>query len=129
MRLKVRSIILNVPVADVYAFCSRFEDLPLFITSLKQVRKIDETHFAITSLADGKEDGTILHIVLRVPERRIAWQAVPNNLPRGVLLFEQLSNRTTKVTVRLRSSMQSSELSKLTQEYLGNFKQFVEQRQ
>ena len=129
MRLKVRSIILNVPVADVYAFCSRFEDLPLFITSLKQVRKIDETHFAITSLADGKEDGTILHILLRVPERRIAWQAVPNNLPRGVLLFEQLSNRTTKVTVRLRSSMQSSELSKLTQEYLGNFKQFVEQRQ
>lgn len=129
MRLKVRSIILNVPIADVYAFCSRFEDLPLFITSLKQVRKIDETHFAITSLADGKEDGTILHIVLRVPERRIAWQAVPNNLPRGVLLFEQLSNRTTKVTVRLRSSMQSSELSKLTQEYLGNFKQFVEQRQ
>lgn len=127
MRLKVRSIILNVPVADVYAFCSRFEDLPLFITSLKQVRKIDETHFAITSLADGKEDGTILHIVLRVPERRIAWQAVPNNLPRGVLLFEQLSNRTTKITVRLRPSIASSELAKAARKYLTNFKQFVEQ--
>jgi uncharacterized membrane protein len=129
MRLKVSSIILNAPVADVSAYCSRFEELPQFITSLRQVRQIDETHFAITSLADGKESGTVLQIVLRVPERRIAWQAVPDNILRGVLLFEQLSNRTTKVTVRLRSSIQSSELAKVTQEYLANFKQFVEQRQ
>jgi uncharacterized membrane protein len=126
---KIDSIVLNAPVADVYACCSRFEDLPRFITSLQDVHKIDETHFSFTSLLDGKEHQTALQIVLRVPERRIAWQAMTNRFPRGVVLFEPLSNRTTKVTVRLRSSMQSSELAKVTQEYLANFKQFIEQHE
>jgi uncharacterized membrane protein len=124
---KIDSIVLNAPVADVYSCCSRFEQLPRFITSLQDVQKIDETHFSFTSLLDGKEYRTVLQIVLRVPERRIAWQAMTNRFPRGVVLFEPLSNRTTKVTLRLRSSMQSSELAKVTQEYLANFKQFVEQ--
>jgi hypothetical protein len=30
----IDSIVLNAPVADVYAYCSRFEELPRFITSL-----------------------------------------------------------------------------------------------
>jgi uncharacterized membrane protein len=124
---KIESIVLNAPVADVYSCCSRFEELPRFITSLQDVQKIDETHFSFTSLLDGKEYRTVLQIVLRVPERRIAWQVVTNSFPRGVVLFEPLSNRTTKVTLRLRSSMQSAELAKVTQEYLANFKQFVEQ--
>lgn len=124
---EVSSIILNAPVADVYTYCSRLEELPRFITSLREVRKIDETHFSITSLADDKENRTVLQIVLRVPERRIAWQTMSDNFPRGVVLFEQLSNRTTKITVRLRPSIASSERAKATRKYLTNFKQFVEQ--
>jgi uncharacterized membrane protein len=37
------SIVLNAPVADAYSYCSRFEELPQFITSLRDVQKIDET--------------------------------------------------------------------------------------
>jgi hypothetical protein len=65
--------------------------------------------------------------VLRVPERRIAWQAMPDDFPRGVILFEPLSNRTTEVTVRLRSSMEPTGLAKVTRVYLTNFKRVVEQ--
>src|SRR5262249_48373109 len=74
MHSEIGSIVLNAPVADVYACCSRFEELPRFITSLRDVRKIDETHFSFTSLIDGGAETTVLQIVLRVPERRIAWQ-------------------------------------------------------
>src|ERR1700686_5071625 len=77
------SIVLNAPVADVYSYCSRFEELPRFITSLRDVQKIDETHFSFTSLLDREEQKTVLRIVLRVPERRIAWQAISDNFPRG----------------------------------------------
>src|ERR1700730_12716407 len=62
------SIVLNAPVADVYSYCSRFEELPRFITSLRDVQKIDETHFSLTSLLDSEEQKTVLRIVLRVPE-------------------------------------------------------------
>src|SRR5260370_8207483 len=111
---EIDSIVLNAPVADVYAYCSRFEELPRFITSLRDVQKIDETHFSFTSLLDGKEYRTVVQIVLRIPERRIAWQAMPDNFPRGVVLFDPLSNRPTEITVRLRSSIEPATLAKLT---------------
>ena len=126
VRSEIDSIVLNAPVADVYACCSRFEELPRFITSLRDVQKIDETHFSFTSQLDGKEYRTVVQIVLRVPERRIAWQATPNNFPRGVVLFEPLSNRTTEITVRLRSSIDSATLAKVTRDYLTNFKRVLE---
>jgi uncharacterized membrane protein len=123
---EIDSIVLNAPVADVYAYFSRFEELPRFITSLRDVQKIDETHFSFTSLLDSKEYRTVVQIVLRIPERRIAWQAMPNNFPRGVVLFEPLSNRTTEITVKLRSSIDSATLAKVTRDYLTNFKRVFE---
>jgi uncharacterized membrane protein len=123
---EIDSIVLNAPVADVYACCSRFEELPRFITSLRDVQKVDETHFSLTSVIGGEEQRTVLQIVLRVPERRIAWQAISDNFPRGVVLFEPLSDRTTEITVRLRSSIESAMLAKVTREYLTNFKRVVE---
>jgi uncharacterized membrane protein len=123
---EIDSIVLNAAVADVYAYCSRFEELPRFTTSLRDVQKIDETHFSFTSLLAGKEYRTVLQIVLRIPERRIAWQAMPDNFPRGVVLFEPLSDRMTEITVRLRSSIESATLAKVTRDYLTNFKRVVE---
>ena len=123
---EIDSIVLNAAVADVYAYCSRFEELPRFITSLRDVQKIDETHFSFTSLLDSEEQKTVLRIVLRVPERRIAWQAISDNFPRGVVLFEPLSDRTTEITVKLRSSIEPATLAKVTRDYLTNFKRFVE---
>ena len=123
---EIDSIVLNAAVADVYACCSRFEELPRFITSLRDVQKIDETHFSFTSLLDSEEQKTVLRIVLRVPERRIAWQAISDNFPRGVVLFEPLSDRTTEITVKLRSTIEPATLAKVTRDYLTNFKRFVE---
>ena len=53
----IDSIVLNAPVADVYAYCSRFEELPRFITSLRDAQKIDETLFWPTSLLRGESRG------------------------------------------------------------------------
>jgi uncharacterized membrane protein len=124
---KIDSIVLSAPVADVYAYCSRFEELPRFITSLREVQRIDETHFSFTSLLGGRESRTVLQIVLRIPERRIAWHAMPDDFPRGVILLEPLSNQTTEVTVRLRSSIEPATLARVTRDYLTNFKRVVEQ--
>jgi len=123
---EIDSIVLNAPVADVYAYCSRFEELPRFMPSLRDVQKVDETHFLFTSLIDGEEHRTVLQIVLRVPERRIAWQAISDNFPRGVILFEPLSDRATEMTVRLRSSIEPATLAKVTRDYLTNLKRVVE---
>jgi uncharacterized membrane protein len=123
---EIDSVVLNAPVADVYAYCFRFEELPRFITSLRDVQKVDETHFSLTSVIGGEEHTTVLQIVLRVPERRIAWQAISDNFPRGDILLEPLSHRTTEITVRLRSNIEPAMLAKQAREYLSNFKRVVE---
>jgi hypothetical protein len=66
--------------------------------------------------------------VLRVPERRIAWQASCSEFSQGVILFEPLSQNKTEITLKLRSTIEPATLAQATRDYLINFKQFVEQK-
>ena len=123
---ETKSIVLNVPITEAYGHCCRFERLPRFIKYLRRVDKIDDTHFCLTTFEGSKQPGVILQIVLRVPERRIAWQASCSECSQGVILFEPLTVHRTAVTVKLRSTIEPAILAQLTREYLTNFKQFVE---
>src|SRR5215467_9022228 len=69
-----RSIVVNVPVERAYQQWARIEDLPKFITPLRNVRRIDDTQFSYTWNPDGEERQGTLHIVLQIPCRRIAWR-------------------------------------------------------
>jgi uncharacterized membrane protein len=124
----VRSVALNAPVTDVYEHCCRFEQLPQFIESLINVQKIDDTHFCLTTSDGSGQRRTVLQIVLRVPERRIAWQASCSEFSQGVILFEPLSQNKTEITLKLRSTIELATLAQATRDYLINFKQFVEQK-
>jgi uncharacterized membrane protein len=125
-RSETGSIVLNAPVAVVYGHGCRFEQLPRFIRSLRGVVKIDDTHFCLTTFERSKQPGIILQIVLRVPERRIAWQASCRECSQGVILFEPLTEARTEITVKLRSTIEPATLAQLTHECLTNFKQLVE---
>jgi uncharacterized membrane protein len=125
---EIRSIALNAPVTDVYRHSCRFEQLPQFIESLINIHKIDDTHFWLTTSHSSGQRRIMLQIVLRVPERRIAWQASCSEFSQGVILFEALTEGQTEVTVKLRSTLEPTTLGQVTREYLTNFKQFVEQR-
>jgi hypothetical protein len=57
---------------------------------------------------------------------KISLPLMSDNFPRGVVLFEPLSNRTTEITLRLRSSIESATLAKVTRDYLTNFKRVPE---
>jgi uncharacterized membrane protein len=124
----VRSIALNAPVTEVYEHCCRFEQLPQFIDSLINLQKVDATHFWLTTSDVDGQRRTMLHIVLRVPERRIAWQASCSEFSQGVILFEPLSQNKTEITLKLRSTIEPATLAQATRDYLINFKQFVEQK-
>lgn len=121
-----QSVVVHAPVAELYQRWLRFEDLPQFITPLRDVQRIDDTHFFFTLVRDGKEERSVIHIVLRVPERRIAWRAISEEMGVGVVSFESRSDKVTEVTLKLRSVFDPKTSSKLAAEYLGNFKRLVE---
>ena len=123
-----QSITVNASVREVYAHCARFEDLPRFITSLRDVQKIDENNFSCTSVMNGQEVKSDVQIILRVPNRRLAWQAVSDNFRIGVAVFTPRLDGTTEVMIKIRSIVEPVTLSGALRQYLTNFKRFVEER-
>ena len=121
-----RSIVVNVPVERAYQQWARVEDLPRFITPLRNVRRIDDTQFSYTWHPDGEERHGALHIVLQIPCRRIAWRMLSDPLMSGVVSFDRRSKQETEVTLKIRSVFDLPRLSLRLEEYLGNFKRLVE---
>jgi uncharacterized membrane protein len=123
-----QSIVVNAPAAEVYQCCLGFENLPRFITSITKVDRIDDTRFSCTSIINGGEVTSRVQIIMRVPDRRIAWQAVSDNFRVGVVFFDPLFGGTTKVNVKVRSIIEPMMLTGALRRYLENFKRFVEQQ-
>ena len=121
-----RSIVVNVPVERAYQQWARVEELPEFITPLRNVRRIDDTQFSYIWHPDGEERHGVLHIVLQIPCRRIAWRMLSNPLMSGVVSFAPRSRQETEVTLKIRSLFDPPTLSMRLEEYLSNFKCLVE---
>jgi uncharacterized membrane protein len=122
-----QSVVVNAPASEVYRRCLRFEDLPRFITSIVSIDRINDTRFTCSVMANGQETQSVVQIMMRVSDRRIAWQAVSENFRVGVVTFDPVSAGRTKVSVKLRSIVDPVLLSGTLRRYLDNFKIEIEQ--
>ena len=119
-------VVVKASVARVYQQWSRIEELPRFITSLREVRRINDTHFSYVWHPNGEDKQGIFQIVLQIPGRRIAWRTVSNGFVSGVVSFEPRSQQETQVTLKMRSIFDPPGLSGRVEQYLRNFKRLVE---
>ncbi len=127
-----RSIVVNASVAAVYKRWLAFEDYPKFITVIKRVRKLDANHFIASLGFNGKQYQTTLEMMLRVPERRLAWRTLadrsaPDHFAAGVVSFAPVSDQVTCVTLKLASSFGGA-VSNRVDKYLHNFKRLIEEQ-
>jgi len=92
------SIVVRAPVGDVYRQWLRVEDFPKFVPAVKEVQKLDGGHFAIVFSFNGKRHEGVLEIMLRAPERRLAWRALAggasNYLASGVVSLPRVGCTT-----------------------------------
>ena len=119
-------VVVKAPLERVYEQWSRIEDLPKFIPPLREVRRIDDTHFSYTWHPNGAKQQGVFHIVLQIPGRRIAWRTMSEGFMSGVVCFESLFQEETEVTLKVRSIVDAPSLSQTVEEYLRNFKHLVE---
>jgi uncharacterized membrane protein len=124
------SIVVNARVADVYKRWLEFEDYPKFIDVIKRVRKLDANHFVASLAFNRKQYETRLEVVLRVPERRLAWRTIAghsglDHLATGVVSFVSRPDQSTCVTLKLTSSFRGA-VSRRVDRYLQNFKRLIE---
>ena len=128
MNAAQQSVIVRAPLDRVYEQWSRIEDMPRFITPLREVRRIDDAHFSYTWHPNGEVQHGIFHIVLQIPGRRIAWRTMSNGFMSGVVSFEPRSDQETELTLKIRSIFDPPTLSQRVEEYLRNFKRLLESK-
>jgi uncharacterized membrane protein len=126
------SIVVKAPVTAVYKRWLEFEDYPKFITVIKRVRKLDANHFVASLAFNGKQHEATLEMMLRVPERRLAWRTLADHrasdhLAAGVVSFVSRPDQSTRITLKLTSSFGGA-VSRRIDRYLHNFKRLVEAR-
>jgi hypothetical protein len=80
-----------------------FEKLPEFISSIRKIEKTSPTSFSCLWAKKDAQLTTNVEIIMRVPERRIAWQAVSEDFRVGVVFLDSLVGGITKVTIKVRS--------------------------
>ena len=129
MNAAQQSVVVKAPISEVYEQWSRVENLPRFITPLRNVQRIDDTHFSYIWHPNGSEQQGVFQIVLRVPSRRIAWRSMSDGFMSGVVGFEPRSDQETEITLKIRSIFDPPSLSRRVEEYLRNFKRLVENGQ
>ena len=69
---------------------------------------------------------TNVKIIMRVPERRVAWQAVSDDFRVGVVFLDSLVGEITKVTIKVRSIVEPVMVTTALGLHLRNFKRFIE---
>src|SRR3954466_13261677 len=110
-------VIVKAPLERVYDQWSRIEELPKFIPPLREVRRIDDTHFSYTWHRNGDNQQGVFHIVLQIPGRRIVWRTMSEGFMSGVVSFESLFQEETEVTLKVRSIFDPPSLSQRVEEY------------
>ena len=124
------SIVVNAPISGVYRRWLQVEDFPQFMTAVKEVQKVDANRFFIVTAHDGKRYEGLLEIMLRFPERRVAWRVLAGKSPSdhlatGVVSFTPQSDQSTCVTLKISSKFNGG-VSRRVDSYLKNFKRLVE---
>ena len=123
------SILVGAPVGRVYRQWLRIEDFPKFMPAVREVQKLDSGHFALVVSLNGKRHETVLEIMLQVPERRLAWQALAGrpseHFASGVVSFTSRPDRSTCVILKICPGFDGA-VSRRMHSYLRNFKRFME---
>ncbi|MBK5223797.1 MAG: SRPBCC family protein [Acidimicrobiia bacterium] len=95
------SVDIDLPVRTVYDQWTQFEDFPLFMKHVKDVRQTDETTLEWTAKISGIKRSWTAEITEQTPDQRIAWHSVDGTKHGGVVTFHALSDDTTRVMVQL----------------------------
>jgi uncharacterized membrane protein len=133
-----KSIEVRCPVRTVYNQWTQFEEFPKFMTGVKEVRQLDDTHQHWRAEIWGKDKEWDAEIVEQVPDQRIAWRSTSADAPNaGTVRFEPLGPDRTRVNLTMEYEPQGAVektgdalgvLSGRVETTVKQFKEFIEKR-
>jgi len=132
-----KSIIVDVPVSTAYNQWTQFEEFPMFMEGVEEVRQEDDSHTFWRASIAGKEVKWNAEITEQTPDKRVSWRSTTGNYNAGTVSFQPEGEARTNVTLRLEYEPQGffenigSALGFVDSRVKGDlerFKEFIEKR-
>jgi uncharacterized membrane protein len=96
------SIEVQVPVQQAYNQWTQFEEFPRFMEGIQSVQQLDDTHVRWVAEIRGESREWTTEITDQQPDKTGAWKTIEGELKNdGVVLFEQVGDRRTRVDVQM----------------------------
>jgi len=96
-----KTIEVERPVSTVYDQWTRFQDFPLFMDGVKEVRQVDDTHLHWKADIGGKAIGWDAEILEQVSNQRMRWRSTSGAVNSGTVTFISLTPARTRVILLL----------------------------
>ncbi len=97
-----KTIEVNLPIETVYAQWTRFEQYPRFMSGVRDVRRLDETHLRWRGDVGGTEKEWDTEITEQVPDCAVSWRSTDADAPStGTVRLEPLGTTRTRVRVAI----------------------------
>lgn len=97
----ITDIEIDLPVRTVYNQWTEFQDFPLFMKHVQEVRQITDDRLHWKASIAGVTREWEAQITEQTPDQRIAWTAVDGTKNAGAVTFHALSDDRTKVVLQL----------------------------
>lgn len=133
-----KTVEVDCPVRTVYNQWTQFEEFPRFMSGVKEVTQLDDTHVHWHANIWGVDKEWDAEITEQVPDQRIAWRSTSGDAPNaGTVRFEPLGNDRTRVRLALQYEPQGTienagdavgAMSSRVQATMEQFKEFIEKR-
>jgi uncharacterized membrane protein len=133
-----KTVDVDCPIRTVYNQWTQFEEFPQFMTGVKQVTQLDDTHVHWRAEVWGKDKEWDAEITEQTPDQRISWRSISGDAPNaGTVRFEPLDANRTRVRLAMAYDPQGATenvgdalgiLSARLSSTMSQFKKYIEKR-
>jgi uncharacterized membrane protein len=95
------SIEVDVPVSTAYNQWTQFEEFPLFMEGVEEVRQLDDTRLHWVATIGGKRAEWDAKILEQHPDRQVSWISEDGKATRGTVTFEPVTPQKTRVELSM----------------------------
>jgi uncharacterized membrane protein len=95
------TIEVEVPVSTAYNQWTQFEQFPLFMDGVEDVRQLDDATLHWAATVAGKRGEWDARILEQRPDTRIVWESIDGRQTRGTVSFEKLGDDRTLIRLAM----------------------------
>jgi len=137
MKTIEESIEVEAPVSKTYNQWTQFESFPQFMEGVERVVQKDDKRLHWVAEVGGTKREWDAEITEQHPDHRVAWKALDQEGPNGVVTFHKLDEGRTKVMVQMEYEPEGMREtlggaigldSRRVKQDLESFKEFIESR-